>query len=114
VVGFVSDIRSHVLEASVFVVPLRIGGGTRIKILEAMSMGKSVVSTSVGAEGLEVEEGTEILLADDPESFAARVLELFENGELRKRLGHAARERVVHAYDWRIIGRKLAALLERL
>jgi len=111
VMGFVEDIRPYVLEGSVFVVPLRIGGGTRIKILEAMSMGKSVLSTSIGAEGLDVEDGAEILIADDARDFAERISELFEDDGLRKKLGSAARQKVIRAYDWKSVGKKLTELL---
>ena len=70
VTGFVDDIRPYIDEAAVMVVPIRIGSGTRLKILDAMAMGKAIVSTSVGCEGLNVNDGKDIVIADDPEDFA--------------------------------------------
>jgi sugar transferase (PEP-CTERM/EpsH1 system associated) len=100
VTGQVEDIRPHVRGAAVYVVPLRIGGGTRLKIFEAMAMGKAVVSTSVGAEGLPVHDRRDILLADTPEHFARQVLGLLANREERIALGRAARALVEEKYSW--------------
>jgi len=100
VTGEVDDIRPHVKEAMVYVVPLRIGGGTRLKIFEAMAMGKAVVSTSVGAEGLPVHDRYDILLADSPEEFAGRVLNLLANRQERTAIGAAARALVEEKYSW--------------
>lgn len=100
VTGTVPDIRPYVRDASVYVVPLRIGGGTRIKIFEAMAMGKAVVSTSLGAEGLPVTNGQDIILADAPEVFAAAVLRLLANPEEQERIGKAARQLVERQYSW--------------
>jgi glycosyltransferase involved in cell wall biosynthesis len=82
------------------VVPLRIGGGTRLKIFEAMSMGKAVVSTGVGAEGLPVTNGEDIVIANEPARFAQAVVGLIRDAEARQRLEHAARRLVVEHYDW--------------
>jgi sugar transferase (PEP-CTERM/EpsH1 system associated) len=103
VTGTVTDIRPYVHDASVYVVPLRIGGGTRIKIFEAMAMGKPVVSTTIGAEGLPVEQGKDILLADTPDAFAARTIELLTQPLMRKRIGGAARTLVESRYGWRSV-----------
>jgi glycosyltransferase involved in cell wall biosynthesis len=100
VVGLVDDIRPHLDRASVVVAPLRIGGGTRFKILEAMAMEKAVVSTSVGAEGIDARDGTEILVADAPDCFAAHVGRLFESEALRRRMGQAARSLIARRYSW--------------
>jgi polysaccharide biosynthesis protein PslH len=100
VTGTVPDIRPYMESAGVYVVPLRIGGGTRIKIFEAMAMGKAVVSTSIGAEGLPVTHGENILLADDPGDFAAAILRLQSDHELRRRIGAAARRLVETRYSW--------------
>jgi len=100
VTGAVDDIRPYVHEAAVYVVPLRIGGGTRIKIFEAMAMGSGVVSTSVGAEGLPVKHEENILLADSPEDFAARTVALITQSAERERLGRAARILVESRYGW--------------
>ena len=100
VTGGVDDIRPYVHKASVYVVPLRIGGGTRIKIFEAMSMSKPVVSTTVGAEGLPVVHGKNILLADTPESFATGTVELLKHPQTRHLMGQAARALVESRYGW--------------
>jgi polysaccharide biosynthesis protein PslH len=92
-------VRPYIERAAVYVVPLRIGGGTRIKIFEAMAMAKAVVSTSVGAEGLPVSDGADIILADDPERFATAVVTLVRNQGERHRIGRAAR-RVAERHDW--------------
>src|SRR5256885_15425385 len=89
VTGEVRDIRPHVHGSSVYVVPLRIGGGTRIKIFEAMAMGKAVVSTPIGAEGLPVHHNENILLAESPEEFARCILRLLREPAERERLGRA-------------------------
>jgi sugar transferase (PEP-CTERM/EpsH1 system associated) len=100
VTGTVADIRPYLRKACVYVVPLRIGGGTRIKIFEAMAMGKAVVSTSIGAEGLPVTSGKNIVIADAPETFAAAVLRLLGNPGERQDVGRAARELVERQYGW--------------
>jgi glycosyltransferase involved in cell wall biosynthesis len=95
------------------VVPLRIGGGTRIKIYEAMAAGKAVVSTSVGAEGLDVHDGEDIILADTPAGFADAVSQLLDDVELRARYERAAAT-LASRYDWSAIGQRFAAVLERV
>lgn len=98
--GFVDDIRPHVHSAAVFVVPLDIGGGTRLKILDAMAMGKAVVSTSIGCEGLHLKENEDIFIADEPEDFAEKILLLFRDDNLRKRMEQSARRTVTERYSW--------------
>lgn len=98
--GTVPDMRVEIGKAAVCVVPLRIGSGTRLKILEAGAMGKPMVSTRVGAEGLDFENGREIILSDEPEEFARAVAGLLENQNLRKQLGTAARKRVLESYSF--------------
>jgi len=94
-------------------VPLRIGGGTRLKIFEAMAMGKAVVSTTVGAEGLPVTNGEHVLLADDPRAFAHAVVDLLRDCDRRARLEAAARALVVAKYDWSAVATALEdALLD--
>jgi len=105
--GRVPDIRPHLAQAAVSVVPIRVGGGTRLKILDAWSMGKAVVSTSVGCEGLESVDGRNILIRDDPREFAAAVIEVLRDRDLRERLGHEARKTAQERYAWRVVGRKL-------
>jgi len=105
VTGFVDDIRPYIDEAAVMVVPIRIGSGTRLKILDAMAMGKAIVSTSVGCEGINVSDGKDILIADDPEGFANKTIELLKNPDMRINLEKNALE-LVKTYDWSLIGEK--------
>lgn len=113
VTGGVEDIRAYVRDASVYVVPLRIGGGTRLKIFEAMAMGKAVVATSVGAEGLPVEHGKDIILADDPAEFAEVVSALLGNPAAREKLGKAGRSLVEENYSWASAAARLEIVLVR-
>lgn len=105
VTGTVPDVRPHVLEGAVSVVPLRIGGGTRLKIFEALAMGKAVVSTTVGAEGLPLDPGRHFLNADDPAAFAAAVVGLLRDGDRRAELGRAGRALVDAHYSWAQVAR---------
>jgi len=107
VTGFVDDIRPYVYSSAVYIVPLRIGSGTRLKILEAMAMGKAVVSTTIGAEGIEVTDGKDIFIADDPREFADRVIDLLKNPDKRKAMGLNGRKLVEQKYTWEVIGEKL-------
>jgi glycosyltransferase involved in cell wall biosynthesis len=110
--GYVEDVRRPVAEATVCVVPIRQGGGTRLKILEAMALGTPTIATSKGAEGLEVTDGEHLLLADDPESFATGVVELLRNPAIRRRLAASARRLVEQRYDWQAIGSRFVDLVE--
>ncbi len=112
VTGRVPEIKPYFAEATVFVVPLRIGSGTRLKILEALAMGKAVVSTTVGAEGLALRDGEEIFIADEPKAFAEAVIRLIADASLRQNIGENGRARVEQDYDWRNIGKKLLAIYE--
>ena len=114
VTGRVDDVRPHMADAAVYVVPLRIGGGTRLKIFEAMSMGKAVVSTTIGAEGLPVRDGQHLLLADTPQDFAAAVVRLLRNVEQRRSIEAAARTLVVERYDWAAVAGDLEHALMRV
>lgn len=107
ITGTVVDIRPFVESASVYVVPLRIGGGTRLKILEALAMGRAVVSTSVGAEGLELVDGKHILLADEPASFARLVHKLMQNPALCEEIGAEGRRLVEQRYGWDALAKSL-------
>lgn len=100
--GLVEDTRPY-LAGSIFVVPLRIGSGTRLKILEAMSIGCAVISTSIGAEGISARDGEEILIADTPSSFARSILWLLKDSNRRREIGQKARALVEKKYDWRWI-----------
>ena len=108
VTGAVPDVRPFVAMAAVIVVPLLVGGGTRLKILEAMAMGKAVLSTSIGSEGIAVTHDENILLADTPEDFASAVSRLLEDQDLVERLGLAACTFVEHSYSWDVITQQLA------
>ena len=98
--GFVDDIRPHVLAASIYVVPLRIGGGTRLKILDAMAMGKALVTTSVGCEGIGLVDGQQALIADGPEAFAAAVASLLAHPARISKMGACGREYVCNNFRW--------------
>jgi polysaccharide biosynthesis protein PslH len=114
VTGFVEDVRPYIDEASVYVVPLNMGSGTRLKIPEAMSMRKPIVTTTIGCEGLDIEDNTHALVRDTPLGFAEAVVELMENSELRTRISengyHLAREK----YDWDIIGESIESAFRSL
>jgi len=110
--GRVEDIRPFVARGSVCIVPLRIGGGTRLKIFEAMAMNKAVISTSVGAEGLAVRSGENILLADTPNDFAESVISLLRDPKRRQRLGTAARALVQESYSWPRVAESFARTLQ--
>lgn len=110
VTGSVPFVIEHLREATVVVVPLRIGGGTRLKIYEAMAAGKAVVSTSVGAEGLDVHHGRDIVLSDDPSNFAECVVSLIRDVEYRRRIEAAAAE-LVEQYGWPLVAVKFAEIL---
>lgn len=112
--GYVEDIHSLVSQSAVCVVPLRQGAGTRLKILEAMALGTPVVSTSKGAEGLEVEPDRHLLLADSPTEFADQVLSLFHNQGLHNDISKRARQLVEQKYDWDQIGADLRASISSL
>ena len=114
VTGRVPEIKPYFAEATVFVVPLRIGSGTRLKILEALAMGKAIVSTTVGAEGLDLRDGEEIFIADEPIAFADAVTRLLTDSELRRRMGESGRARVERDYDWRSIGEKLHGVYTKI
>jgi glycosyltransferase involved in cell wall biosynthesis len=105
--GYVDDVRPFMREAACHVVPLRAGGGTRLKILNSWAMGKPVVATSIGCEGLEAVDGENILIRDDPNEFATGVRALLEDGGLRRRLGQAGRATVERLYSWDIVGETL-------
>jgi sugar transferase (PEP-CTERM/EpsH1 system associated) len=113
VTGRVDDVRPYMRDAAVYVVPLRIGGGTRLKIFEAMAMRKAVVSTVVGAEGLPVTGGDHLLLADEPRGFARGVVRLLRDLDKRRSVEQAARQLVVSKYDWSVVAADLEEALMR-
>ena len=111
VTGRVPSVVEHLRQSAVVIVPLRIGGGTRLKIYEAMATARAVVSTTVGAEGLDVHHGRDIMLADDPRSFAQAVIMLLRDPELRRRYQQAAVETAAR-YDWPAIGERFSEVLQ--
>jgi glycosyltransferase involved in cell wall biosynthesis len=112
VLGFVSDIRPIVQRASVFVAPIRIGSGTKIKVLNAMAQAKPVVATTIAAEGIDVISGENILIADDPEEFARKVVFLLNHEEIAKEMGEKARELIEKKYSWDIIAENIYRIYE--
>jgi glycosyltransferase involved in cell wall biosynthesis len=111
--GTVDDVRPYIDAASAYVVPLRIGGGTRLKILDALSMSSALVSTSVGCEGLDVTPGEHLRVADDPRAFADAVVNVLSNPESARAMGAAGRARVCSHYDWPSIARRHEAVYAR-
>lgn len=114
VTGFVEDVRPYVHQAMVYIVPLRMGGGTRLKILEAMALQRPIVTTSIGCEGIDITDGEHALIRDDPREFADAVLELLQNQGLRKRLASAAFELVREQYDWTLITARMEESIQSL
>jgi len=110
VTGRVPSVVEYLHRSAVVIVPLRIGGGTRLKIYEAMATAKAVVSTTVGAEGLDVHHGRDIMLADDSHSFAQAVIMLLRDRELRRRYERAAAETAARC-DWPAIGERFQEVL---
>ena len=107
VTGPVADVRQHIRYARVSVIPLRLGSGTRLKLLEAFSMGLPTVSTAIGAEGIECIHGEHLLIADGPQEFARQTLKLIRERALHARLASASRALATTRYDWHSIGRRL-------
>ena len=112
--GLVPDVRVPMAEADCVVVPIAFGGGTRLKVLEALAMARPVVSTTVGAEGIDVRHEEHLLLADDDAAFVHQVCRVLEDPELARRLGRAGRDRVVDDYSWGAAALRLQALHERV
>ncbi|HID89505.1 MAG TPA: glycosyltransferase [Anaerolineae bacterium] len=112
--GYLDDVRPRIARSKICVVPILTGGGTRLKVLEAMALGVPVVATAKGAEGLEVRPEEDILLADGPEAFAAQVIRLLEDPALHERLARNGRRLVRERYDWREIGQRFEAFLEQV
>jgi glycosyltransferase involved in cell wall biosynthesis len=112
--GEVPDIRPYVHRAAVVAVPVRIGGGTRLKVVEGLAMGKPIVSTTLGCEGLAVRDREHLLIADDPAAFASRILDVFENPHRSGELGRAGRRLVESRYSWDLAGERLESLYRQL
>jgi glycosyltransferase involved in cell wall biosynthesis len=114
ITGSVPDIRPYISEAAVYLVPLRMGGGTRLKIFEAMAMGKAIVSTSIGAEGLPVRDGENILIRDNPDDFAFSIVHLLRSPSTRKSLGYQARRTVETLYTWESVAAEFDSALRKV
>lgn len=114
VTGFVDAVEPYIDQASAVVVPLRLGGGTRLKIVEAMAKGKAIVSTTVGAEGIDVVNDQSAILADDPQEFASQVERVLADPPLARRLGAAARDLAVSRYSWSALAKGLEEFYEQL
>ncbi|HLG73144.1 MAG TPA: glycosyltransferase family 4 protein [Chloroflexota bacterium] len=114
VVASPPDIRPFFSEAAVYLVPVRAGGGSRYKLLQAMSMQLGIVSTTLGAEGISGSDGEHLRLADDPGGFAGAAVELAQDACQRQRLGQAARELVLARYDWPVLAPALHAIWDRV
>jgi glycosyltransferase involved in cell wall biosynthesis len=112
--GFVDDVRPLIASASVSLVPVRVGGGTRLKILEAMALRTPVVATTKGAEGLDAQHGEHLLIADTPEAFAEAVLRLLSDPSLRQRLANNGYQLVCERYDWAAVMPHFLDLVERV
>ncbi|HKI46192.1 MAG TPA: glycosyltransferase family 4 protein, partial [Balneolales bacterium] len=103
VTGYVDDVRPYASKAGVYVVPLRMGSGTRLKILEGLAMRKAIVTTTIGCEGLDVVDGEHVAIADDPARFAEKVIELLVNTQKNKKLADNGYKKVRSKYDWDVI-----------
>ncbi len=114
VTGEVSDLKPYYEQAQVVIVPLRAGGGTRLKILEAMAFGRSVVSTKLGCEGLRLKNGEQILIADKPRDFAECICHLLADASERARIASNGHQLVVAEYDWQKVGQKLVSIYKKL
>ncbi|HZS48356.1 MAG TPA: glycosyltransferase family 4 protein [Blastocatellia bacterium] len=114
VTGRVEDIRPFMAAASAYVVPMRIGGGTRIKIYEAMSMAMPLISTSVGAEGLPLRNTEEVLIEDEPSAFAQAVIRILKDKEFARRIGEKARQVVCERFGWQHAANKFAEICQRV
>lgn len=114
VTGFVDDVRPYLNQAEIYLCPMRDGGGTRVKILDALAMGKAIVSTSMGCEGIDVTPEKNVLIADSPQEFVRQIERLHNDPLLRHTLGQEARKFVVDHYSWPVIGKTLSDVYQRL
>ena len=112
--GFVDDVRPYISRAGIYVCPIRDGGGTKLKLLDAFSMSKAVVAHPAACEGLDVIDGSHVLLAKNSDEFVEKIMQLISNNELRLSLGQAARQLVANNYSFHEIGKKLSGLYESI
>ncbi len=113
VTGTVPDVRPYVWRSSVYVVPLRMGGGTRLKVAEALAMKKPMVTTRVGCEGIDLKDGESALMADEPQAFADAVVRLLGDAKLRMVLAENGAKVAKQKYDWNVIGQTLEEIFQR-
>jgi glycosyltransferase involved in cell wall biosynthesis len=113
ITGWVEEVLPYIAAASVFIMPFRVGSGTRLKLIEAMAAGKAIVSTKVGVEGFDVQDNKQLLIADEPAAFARAVVSLLTNDGERQRLGEAAQQ-YAQQYDWRRIVPKFDTIYSEL
>src|SRR3990170_426024 len=111
VLGFVDDVRPYLAQAIACIVPIRVGGGTRLKILDDLACGRAVISTSVGCEGIDVTPGRNILIGDSPREFADQVIKVCTDAKLVMSLGMEGRKLVEEKYSWNLIGERLNAIM---
>ena len=114
VTGFVEDIRLYLPKSSVFVCPYIYGSGMKNKVLEAMAMGKPVVSTPTGALGIDISDGENIVIADNPRDFAAGIINLLDNEKLRQKIGYKGRRLIENRYSWGKTTDRLQRLFEQI
>lgn len=113
-IGYVSDVKPYYKQSGIAIAPLHAGSGTRLKILEAMSLGNPIVSTRLGAQGIDAADGESILYADNSEEFATAVLQLLTTPALFDRIRHTARSLVTDKYDWQVIGKQASDALDHI
>jgi sugar transferase (PEP-CTERM/EpsH1 system associated) len=114
VTGFVDDVRTYLDDAEIYLCPMRDGGGTRVKILDALSMGKAIVATTMAVEGIDVTPEKNVLIANNPAEFVEQIGRIINDSQLRDRLGTEARKFVIDNYSWDVIGNKLGGLYRSL
>ena len=114
VTGTVDDVRPHLARASIMILPLRVGGGTRIKVFEGMAAGLALVSTRIGTEGLPVVDGEHAMLADEPAAFADAVVSLIQNPDRRQRMANVSRDWVRQNFSWETAAQKFLHLCQKV
>lgn len=114
ITGKVDDVRPYVEKASVYIVPLRMGSGTRLKVLEALAMKKPVVTTSIGCEGIDVTDNTSVLIKDDPDKFAEAIIKLLGDRQLQNQLAEAGYKLIHSKYTWQFVGKHLLSIYDSL
>jgi glycosyltransferase involved in cell wall biosynthesis len=112
VTGWVEDVKPYIARSSVYIAPLWLGTGMRGKILEAWGMAKPIVTTSIGSQGIDCTPGEDILIADDPQGFAAQTVRLLRDKALREKLGKNGRKQVEAKYDWKIVIQQVEELYD--